>query len=170
MFKVQTNKLFPNYVFLVSVVTSESQVHICPFPETLGVLRIFSFTKISSWKTYKCLITSFVSSMCVKSRAGPVWSRLHWRKQSAACHVTVSGSISSPQSPQSDLGGPIGGQCWAASSNQRPHLHLSVSSDGSPGGCGDSTALSWSQTRVEIRDRKQVNSSESQLYLNILIS
>ena len=24
MFKVQTNKLFPNYVFLVSVVTSES--------------------------------------------------------------------------------------------------------------------------------------------------
>ena len=100
MFKVQTNKLFPNYVFLVSVVTSKSRVHICPFPATPEVLRIFSSTKISSWKAYKCFITSFVSSMCIKSRAGPVWSRLHWRKQSAArsrdhVRINIQSSVSS---------------------------------------------------------------------------
>ena len=58
MFKVQTNKLFPNYVFLVPVVTSESpmqdrgaQLSISSDPKGF---QGSSFIKKSSWKAYKC--------------------------------------------------------------------------------------------------------------------
>ena len=78
MFKVQTNKLFPNYVFLESVVTSESPMqdrgaHVSISSDPKG-FKGSSFIKISSWKAYKCSKTLFVSSMCIRSRAGPVWS------------------------------------------------------------------------------------------------
>ena len=70
-------------------------------------------------------------------------------------------------SPRTDLGGPIGGQCWAASSNQRPGLLSILTTTGSPGGCGD-TALTV-LIRDQSRDQTENKSTESvsHSYLNV---
>ena len=130
MFKVQTNKLFPNYVFLLSVVTSKSpmqgrgaQVSII---SDLKGFQGSSFIKISIWKAYKCSKTLFVSLLCIRSRVGPVWSRLSLT-QAVSCasrdlvriniQPPVSGVTSEDQCEASaELHHPIRGHtCYQAS-------------------------------------------------------
>ena len=138
-------------------------VHMCQFPATPRVLRDLHSSKYPAGRPTSALKPSLLAQCA--SEVGLGQSGALSADASSQLRVTWPCQDQYPApSLRSDLGGPIGGQCWAASPNQRPYLITSDTSNGSPGGCGD-TALSWSQSRNQTENKSTVLSHSC---LNIL--
>ena len=97
------NKLFPNYVFLVSVVILLSPMPRCQRCTCVNVqipqgCLWPSFIKTSSWKAYKCRKTPSASPMCIYQESR--WARLEPPRltQAVSCRSRDHARINIPSS------------------------------------------------------------------------